>query len=331
MRTVAVLVPRAVVGFDVSAACQAFAMARRADGAPLYEVMVCGDAPVVATAAGTLCFVLTPTRPLAAARAADTVIVPGVDREAAAGQDDVLDVLRAAHAEGRRVAAICTGAFLLAEAGLLDGRTATTHWLAAGGLAARHPAVTVDPDLLFTDEDEVLTSAGVAAGLDLCLHLIGRDFGADVAARAAAALVVPYRREGTAVQYVRQPNGGGDGGRGSLAATLDWLQHNLHRPLRLADIARAASLSERQLHRRFRAGTGTTPLRWLLRLRVERARALLETTELPVEQIAGLCGFGSAVSLRAHFRERQGCGPAAYRKRFRAAGGSATGGSGAPS
>ncbi|MEO3750939.1 helix-turn-helix domain-containing protein [Streptomyces sp. B6B3] len=317
MHRVAVLAPRGAVGFDVAAACQAFSLVRLADGSAPYEVWVCGDAPVTVTAAGADCFGLAPSHSLSAALDAGTVVVPGVAGHDPAPHPEVLALLRAAAERGARVASICTGAFLLAGAGLLDGRTATTHWLAADRLARDFPGVTVDPGVLFVDHGRVLTSAGVAAGLDLCLHLIARDHGAAVAARAARALVVPHRRDGAMAQVVRHPDAGVSAGSG-LTPTLDWLYRNLHRPLALADIARHAGLSTRQLHRRFRAETGATPLRWLLWARTERTRELLETTDLPIEHIAHVTGFGSAASLRAHFRDRLGSSPSAYRRAFRA-------------
>lgn len=309
----AVLAPPGAVGFDVTAACQAFGIARLPDGTPPYEVRVCGDGPVTTTVAGTDSFGLVPSHPLDAALAADTIVVPGVGGRAAPGDPAVPTLLRAAYGRGIRVASICTGAFLLAEAGLLDGGRATTHWLAAGQLAAGYPAVRVDPGVLFVDNGQVLTSAGLAAGIDLCLHLISRDHGAAVAASTARALVVPLRRQGGMTQLPLHPGTGGD----PLSTTVEWVLRNLHRRLTLADIARRAGWSVRHLHRVFRAHTGTTPMQWLLWARVERARELLETTDLPMEEITRLTGFGSAVSLRAHFRRRMDASPSAYRRAFR--------------
>ncbi|PJE95371.1 AraC family transcriptional regulator [Streptomyces carminius] len=318
MHVVAVPALRGAVGFDLTTVCQVFASVRLPDGSAPYEVRVCADAPVTTTAMGMPCFELTPTHPLAAALDADTVVVPGVAGPDAVPQPEVVALLRKAAAAGRRVASICTGAFLLAEAGLLDGAEATTHWLAADRLAQAYPGVRVRPAVLFVDNGRVLTSAGVAAGLDLCLHLVSRDHGAAVAARAARALVVPLRREGGQAQFVSHPAPGAAPGPAGLQDTLEWLHRNLHRTLPLADIAGHAGLSVRSLNRHFRAQTGTTPLRWLLWARVERARELLETTGLPVERVAGLCGFGTAVSMRAHFHRRLGTSPAAYRRTFRA-------------
>lgn len=325
MHTVAVLVPHGAVGFDLSAACQVFAVARLPDGSAPYAVRVCGDSTVTATAAGVSCFALTPAYPLEAALDADTLVVPGIAPDAAGRNGEVRGVLRTAAARGARIASICTGAFLLAEAGLLDGVTATTHWRAAEQLAHEHPAITVDPGALFVDNGLVLTSAGVAAGLDLCLHLISSDHGAGVAGDAARALVVAQRREGSMAQRPLLP--GADSradsraARARLGPAQDWLLRNLHRPLSLKDIAEEAGMSVRHLHRLFKDQTGSTPLQWLLWARTERTRELLETTDLPVERIADICGFGSAVSLRTHFRQRVGSSPATYRRAFRTGGG----------
>jgi transcriptional regulator GlxA family with amidase domain len=314
--TVAVLAPRGAVGFDVAAAFEAFAIARLPDGSAPYVIRVCGDEPVTSTAVEVDCFGLVPSHPLAAALEAGTVVVPGVHPRGPGRNPEVLALLREAAGRGIRLASICTGAFLLAEAGLLDGAGATTHWLDTARLAGDFPEVRVDPGVLFVDNGQVLTSAGLAAGIDLCLHLISRDHGAAVAAQAARALVVPHRRDGNMAQRLRHP--AAEAGEYRLRETLDWLHRNLHRPLTLAEIARRAGLSVRHLHRRFKAETGATPLRWLLWARVERTRELLETTDLPVERIAHIAGFGSAASLRTHFRERVGGSPSAYRRAFRA-------------
>ncbi|MEV1011959.1 helix-turn-helix domain-containing protein [Streptomyces sp. NPDC049881] len=318
MHTVAVLAPAGVVGFDLTLVCHTFSIARLPDGSAPYEVRVCGDTPVEVTAAGASCFVLDPPHPLGAALEADSIVVPGLSGAGRPGDHGpVIALLREAHRRGARVASVCTGAFLLAHAGLLDGAEATTHWLVTAQLAEAYPAVSVASDVLFVDNGRVLTSAGVASGFDLCLHMISVDHGAAVAARAARALVIPYRREAGMAQRIPPRGQGAEDGRPSLAPTLEWLRRNFHRALTLDEIARQAGLSVRSLHRRFRTETGTTPLRWLLWLRVDHARALLETTDLSVELVADVCGFGSAVSLRAHFRERVGCGPAEYRKLFR--------------
>ena len=243
---------------------------------------------------------------------ADTVIVPGHTGLGREWPPEALDALR--RFEGR-VVSICTGAFVLAAAGLLDGRRATTHWYDAPRLAAMYPAVDVDPDVLYVDEGRILTSAGVAAGIDLCLHLVRRDHGAHVANAVARRIVVAPHRSGGQAQFVERPvpEAAGEG----LEATRAWTLGRLHEPLSVGAMARHALMSERSFARRFRAETGTTPLRWLIEQRVAHARRLLERTELPVEAVAADCGFGSAVSLREHFGRVVSTTPTAYRRAFR--------------
>jgi transcriptional regulator GlxA family with amidase domain len=207
------------------------------------------------------------------------------------------------------------GAFTLAATGLLDGLRATTHWRAAAALARRYPRVAVDPDVLFVDNGQFLTSAGAAAGLDLCLHLIRRDYGAAVAADAARTAVMPLERAGGQAQFIAHPPPIPDGA--TLEPLLRWLDQNAHRELTLGQIAAQARLSVRTLNRRFREQTGTTPLQWLHRARLRRAQCLLETTSLPVERIAGQVGFGSPTAFRDHFRRLVGTSPHAYRRAFR--------------
>jgi transcriptional regulator GlxA family with amidase domain len=240
------------------------------------------------------------------------VIAPGhaaVEREWPA---DALEALRAF--EGR-IASVCTGAFVLAAAGLLDGHRATTHWHDAQRLAALHPAVDVDPDVLYVDEGRVLTSAGVAAGIDLCLHLVRRDHGEHVAGAVARRIVVAPHRSGGQAQFVERPLPAAPGA--GLEATRAWALDRLGEPLSVADLARHAHTSERSFARRFRAETGTTPLRWLIDRRVAHARHLLERTDLPVEAVAAECGFGTAAGLRQHFGRAVHTTPTAYRRAFR--------------
>lgn len=247
--------------------------------------------------------------------AADTIVVPGHEDIRADPPAEVLDALRDASCRGARIASICVGAFVLAAAGLLDGRRATTHWRYAAALAHQHPDVEVDPSVLYVDGGQVLTSAGVAAGIDLCLHLVRRDHGSATAARTARRIVMPPQRDGGQAQFIRHDDPP-DAGT-ALQPTLTWLEANLHRPLTLDDIARQASVSVRTLTRRFREQAGTTPLRWLSSARVHRAQQLLESTDLPVERVAAEAGFGSPVTLRAHFARRVGASPLAYRAAFR--------------
>ncbi|MEV5824322.1 helix-turn-helix domain-containing protein [Spirillospora sp. NPDC052242] len=229
--------------------------------------------------------------------------------------DPVTDALRAAHTRGARIASVCTGAFVLAAAGLLDGLRATTHWLSCDRLADHFPAVRVDPAVLYVDEGRVLTSAGEAAGIDLALHMIRRDHGAAVAADVARRTVVPPHREGGQAQFVARPVPPPSGPSTDAART--WALRHLDRPVTLAELAARASMSVRTFTRRFRDETGMSAASWLTLQRVERARQLLERTDLPVDRIAERAGFGTAASLRAHMRAQLGVSPSTYRATFR--------------
>lgn len=297
-----------VVPFDLSVPIEIFGRARLADGAPAYEVRICGPSPEVD--AGP--FGMRVPHGLDELARADTVVVPGVADIAAPVRPAVLDALRAAPG---RLVSVCVGAFTLAAAGLLDGRRATTHWAATAELTRRHPAVTVDPNVLYVDDGDVLTSAGAAAGLDLCLHLVRRDHGAAVARRTARLSVAPLERAGGQAQFVAHEPPPPDGS--SLEPLLAWLAENLHRPLTLADIAARASMSDRSLSRHFRRQTGTSPLRWVNRHRIRKAQQLLEETDQPVERVGELVGFDSPTSFRERFREVVGVSPQAYRRSFR--------------
>ncbi|MGW7285913.1 GlxA family transcriptional regulator [Streptomyces sp. NPDC054847] len=227
----------------------------------------------------------------------------------------VLEALTAAYERGALVAGHCVGAFALAAAGLLDGRRATTHWRFAGLLAERHPDVTVEPDALYIDEGRIVTGAGAAAGFDLCLHLLRREYGAATANAIARDLVLPSHRDGGQAQYLATP-APEDCNDDRLADVLAWAREHLHEPLPVAELARRSLMSRRSFARRFAASTGTTPHAWLLGLRLGRAEELLETTDLPVEEIARLVGFGSAAVLRAQFVRRRGVPPRSYRRSF---------------
>jgi AraC family transcriptional regulator, transcriptional activator FtrA len=255
---------------------------------------------------------------LAALRRADTIVVPGIaeplDKET---NDAAARAIARAHARGARVLSICTGAFLLAHAGLLDGRRATTHWDAAVRLASEYPKIDVDPLVLYIDEGSVLTSAGVAAGLDLCLHVIRRDHGAAVAAAIARWTVIPPHRDGGQAQYIARPLTEPDPTAGSLAPTRAWALDRLEQPLDVATLARHAYMSPRTFARQFRQQTGATPAQWILEQRTRAAQALLEKSDLPVEHVAQRSGFGSAATLRAHFARRLSTTPTAYRRNFR--------------
>ena len=252
---------------------------------------------------------------LDALRRADTVIATPWPSSNHPPPDDVLAAVRAAHRRGARMVSLCTGAFVLAAAGVLDGRRATTHWLHAGNLAAEYPDVKVEPGVLYVDDGDVLTSAGTAASIDLCLHLVRLDYGAEVANAVARRMVVPPHREGGQAQFVEQPVAAADGGE--LGRLLDWMLENLDQPLAVDDLAAQAGMSARSFARRFRAMTGTTPHQWLLGQRVALAQRLLESGDLPVEHVATTCGFGSAAGLRLHFQRVVGTSPLAYRRAFR--------------
>jgi AraC family transcriptional activator FtrA len=249
---------------------------------------------------------------------ADTVVVPGVGPDTDPdGFAAAAAAVGAAHRNGARVMSICTGAFVLAEAGVLDGRRATTHWDSTERLAARYPRVAVDPSVLYVDEGSVLTSAGVAAGLDLCLHVIRRDHGAALAAHIARRTVVAPHRDGGQAQFVVRPIADAADGGGSLEQTRAWALDRLEERLDVVTLARRACMSPRSFARRFRQETGTTPAQWLLDQRTRAAQSLLETTDLPVEHVAARTGFGSATSLRTHFGRRLATTPTAYRRAFR--------------
>ncbi|MBL7521068.1 helix-turn-helix domain-containing protein [Frankia sp. CNm7] len=312
---VAVLAVDGVVPFDLAVPVEVFGRARLADGRPAYRVAVCAARPGADVDAGT--FTLRARHGLETLAEADTVVVPGTGDPAAPLDPAVLDALRAAARRGSRVASVCSGAFLLAAAGLLDGLRATTHWLGTAELAARHPAVDVDPDVLFVDNDgRILTSAGAAAGLDVGLPGARAAPGGGVAADAARLSVMPLERAGGQAQFIAHepPTPGGV----SLEPLLRWLADNLRTELTLDDIARQAALSTRTLSRRFREQTGTTPAQWLAVARLRRAQQLLESTDCPVEWVASQVGFASPSTFRDRFRRLVGTSPQSYRRAFRA-------------
>ncbi|MFC0113910.1 GlxA family transcriptional regulator [Kibdelosporangium aridum] len=311
MHVVAVLALDGVVAFELTIPCLVFS------STPGYEVRVCAERSVTATSHGQESFRVSSRYTLKDAVDADTLIVPGIE-PGTSPSPKVLKLLRDAAARGTRIASVCTGAFVLAYAGLLDGRKATTHWIVADDLAKTFPQVTVDPSVLFIDEGQILTSAGVAAGLDLCLHMVRLDHGAAVAANTARVIVMPPQRTGGQAQFIEHPEPDVD--TNDLTPVLQWMQDNLDLPLTIADIAAKATMSTRHLSRRFRAQTGTTPLQWLLDRRLQRARELLETTGLPVDRIAQTCGFGSPETLRHHFAKHVGTTPRDYRAAFQANG-----------
>ncbi len=311
MHTVAVLALDGAVAFDLSTPIEVFGRTRLPDGRAAYRVRVC--APTTEIDAGA--FTLRAPWGLDALAEADTIIVPGLADPAAPIPPEALAALQTAAAHGTRIASICVGAFTLAATGLLDGLRATTHWVAADELARRYPAVDVDADVLFVDNGQILTSAGAAAGLDLCLHMIRQDHGSAVAADAARIAVMPLERDGGQAQFIVREPPTPDGA--TLEPLLRWMEENAHREVTLADIAAHAMMSTRTLNRRFREQTGTTPLHWLHRARLRQAQYLLETTGHSVERIAGQVGFGSPTTFRDRFKRLVGTSPQAYRRAFR--------------
>jgi transcriptional regulator GlxA family with amidase domain len=310
MERIAVLALDSVVAFDLSIPAQIFG---HRDERDRYRVAVCAErAGPVATSTG---FDIVTSHGLATLRRADTIVVPGFEHTERPVPPAVVSALRAADRRGARMISICTGAFALAAAGVLDGRRATTHWRHAAELRARHPEIDLDPSVLYVDEGRVLTSAGVAAGIDLCLHVVARDHGAAAANRIARRMVVAAQRGGGQAQFVERsvPPRSDDG----LGSTRAWMLDRLDQPLTVADMARHAVRSERSFARHFRAETGTTPLRWLHEQRILHARRLLEETDLPVEEVAARSGFGTATTLREHLGRATHTTPTAYRRTFR--------------
>jgi len=312
MHTLAVLALDKVVPFDLSTPIEVFTRTRLPDGRAAYRVRICGATRTVDAGA----FTLQPPWGLDALTGADTIILPGCADPAAPVPDEVLNALRRAAAQGTRIASICSGAFILAATGLLDGLRATTHWVCAAALAERHPAIEVDPNVLYVDNGQFLTSAGATAGVDLCLHLIRRDHGSAVAADAARLSVMPLEREGGQAQFIvhDQP----PIPRGCvLEPVLRWMEDNAAKDLTLEDIAAHAGMSTRTLNRRFREQTGTTPLQWLHRARIRQAQYLIEATSHPIDRIATQVGFGSPTAFRDRFKRIVGTNPNAYRAAFR--------------
>lgn len=317
---VVVLALAGLLPFELGIPHRIFGRAKDAAGRPLYEILTCGLAPgPVPTDADFAIHVEHGPELLATA---DTVVVPasyelGPVHEYGRLTGELAEAL--AHIRpGTRLVSICTGGYVLAAAGYLDGRRATTHWASADHFQRLFPAVRVDPDVLYTDDGDVLTSAGVAAGIDLCLHIVRRDHGAAVANEVARRTVVPPHRDGGQAQFIERPMP--EPQLASTTAVRAWVLDRLHEPLRLTDLARQEAVSVRTFTRRFREESGVSPGQWILGQRVERARRLLERTDLPMEQVARDAGFGTAQSLRKHVQAALGVSPTAYRRTFREAG-----------
>ncbi|MER8183324.1 helix-turn-helix domain-containing protein [Kitasatospora sp. NPDC094015] len=315
MHQVVVLALPGVIPFELGIPAKVFGLAYGPDGQPLYRVTTCSpDGRPVPTNSD---FSIAVEHDASALERADTVVIapsyhPSVlNGELPPGLREALARAR----PGTRWVSICTGSFVLAAAGLLDGRPSTTHWFHTDRYRQLFPRTRLDPDVLFTDDGDVLTSAGAAAGLDLCLHLLRRDHGTEVANRTARRCVVPAWREGGQAQFVERPVPPPTGA--DTAAAHDWALRELHRPLQLAELAHRAGMSVRTFSRRFLAETGQTPGQWLTAQRLGLARGLLEGTDLPIDQVAERSGFGSAASLRQHLAASLGVSPAAYRRTYR--------------
>ncbi|MQY30605.1 helix-turn-helix domain-containing protein [Nocardia aurantia] len=311
MSVVAVALSEGVPMYELAVPCTVFGTDRtEITGTDWYEFRVCGpsDARV------DRWFRFTAEYDYADLARADTVIVPACHDGALRPPADLVSAVRAAYERGARVMSICTGAFVLAEAGLLDGRRATTHWQSAALLARRYPAVTVDPDVLYVDEGRVLTSAGKAAGMDLCLHVVRRDYGAAAVNELARRLVTPPHREGGQAQYIttRVPKSVRD----NLTPVLDWALAHLGEPITVDDMAVRAHLTPRSLHRHFQERVGTNPSTWLQQQRLRRAQELLEHTDHGIDLVAERSGFATAATLRRHFRRALGTSPDSYRRTF---------------
>ena len=313
LSTVAVVVPQRPAIFELGVVSEVFGIDRTDEGVPAIDYRVCSERPGEPLGMRNG-LTLTTSYGLADAEGADLVVAPAFDLSLPTSED-VLDVFRRAHARGAWVLSVCTGAFLLGRAGLLDGRSCTTHWAHSAMLKQEFPEAVVDPDVLFVEDDRVITSAGTAAGIDACLHHVRCELGASVANLIARRMVVPPQRDGGQRQYIDLPVPTCTAD--SLSPLLTWMREHLAEEQPVRELAKRAAMSERTFARRFAAETGTTPGKWLLAQRLHHARTLLESTDLAVETVASRAGFGSAALLRHHFGAQVGVAPAEYRRTFR--------------
>jgi AraC family transcriptional activator FtrA len=317
-RVVSVLVD-GMTSFEPAVADEFFGIDRTGIvGVPWYRYATCTPDPDAPVRIGG--FRVIESRGLGTLRHADSVVVAGwcgIENDPCGS---LIDELRRAHRRGARMMSFCTGAFVLAEAGLLDGRPATTHWADADEFRQRYPKVRLDPSVLYVDDDDVLTSAGSAASIDLAVHVVQRDYGSAIANRVARNLVVSPHRRGGQAQFIQTPVGPPEECGAGLADALEWASAHLDEDVTVAALAGISAMSPRHFARRFRDATGTTPHQWLLTQRVDRARSLLEATDSSVEQVATQSGFGTAAALRLHFQRTVGTSPTAYRRTFRAVG-----------
>ena len=313
-RTIAVVAFHGISPFHLSIPCMIFGEDRTAGGVPRFDVRVCAAEPgPLSTSAG---ITLTTRYGLEQLKKADIIIVPSWREPEEMPPAPLLNALSKAEQRGACLVGLCLGSFVLAAAGVLDGRPATTHWLAAETFARRYPGVHLNPDVLYVDDGNVLTSAGAAAGIDCCLHLLRKWCGARVAGYVARRLVVPLHRQGGQAQYIEHSLPAPREGE-RLSGVLDWAQRNLDKPLGLDMLAERARMSRRTFTRQFRKVTGMTAGKWLLNQRLVLAQLQLETTAWPIDVIAERAGFGSALSLRQHFRVAFGISPSTYRRGFR--------------
>jgi transcriptional regulator GlxA family with amidase domain len=318
LRNVAVVVVNDFHPFEFGVICEVFGMDRTQDGLPAYDFAVVAGEPGPLRSSND--FTMQTRFGLDRLAEADLIALPAVSDWRVGRREypePLLAELRAAVDRGARVLSVCSGAFILGEAGLLDGRRCTTHWRYAAELARRYPAAKVDPDVLYVDDDPVISSAGTAAGIDACLYLVRKEQGSRVANGIARRMVVPPHRDGGQAQYVAQPVAASCDG--TLRELLEWLRANLNEPLAVRQLAARANMSERTFARRFVQDTGTTPQRWLIGQRILLAQQLLEESDETVDYIADRCGFGNATAMRHHFRIWRGTTPNAYRHLFRVA------------
>lgn len=316
LHTIGVVLVEPVAVFEFGVATEVFGLDRTADGVPAFEYRVCtADPRKPLKTKTTTAITITATHGLDGLHDCDLVIVSAtLPRGNGRYPEEVLEALRTAHRNGATLLSVCSGAFILGEAGLLEGRNCTTHWMYADQFATRYPSANVDARALYVDDGDIVTSAGTAAGIDACLHLVRRELGTAVATRIARRMVVPPQRDGGQQQFVQMPVP--ECTADSLAPLLTWMAENLADDHSARSLARRAMMSERTFARRFVAETGTTPHKWLIGQRVLHARTLLEESDLSIEQIADRVGFNSPVVLREHFRRQIGLAPVDYRRRF---------------
>ncbi|MFF2557369.1 helix-turn-helix domain-containing protein [Nocardia sp. NPDC058058] len=301
--------------FEFGVVCEVFGLDRTADGLPAFDYKVCGAQPGKPLRTSSPGISVTPDFGLEELADADLVAIPAFPFNKGLVLDtQIVDAVRDASQRGATVLTVCSGAFLAGEAGLLDGRKCTTHWRYVEQLAQRFPLATVDPDVLFVDEGNLITSAGTAAGIDACLHLVRRELGSSVANAVARRMVVPPQRDGGQRQFIERPVV--DCSSDSLSETLHWMGENLELPHTVESLSARSNTSTRTFARKFAAETGTTPVKWLTGQRILLAKQLLEDTDMDLENLANRCGFGSGALLRHHFQRQVGIAPAEYRRRF---------------